>query len=45
MAEPYNHREVEQKWQRIWDEERAFATSDDYSKRSEERRVGKECRR
>lgn len=32
MAEPYNHREVEQKWQRIWDEERAFATSDDYSK-------------
>lgn len=32
MAEPYNHREVEQKWQNIWDEERAFATSDDYSK-------------
>ncbi len=32
MSEPYNHREVEQKWQRIWDEERAFATSDDYSK-------------
>ncbi len=32
MAEPYNHREVEQKWQKIWDEERAFATSDDYSK-------------
>ena len=32
MAEPYNHREVEQKWQRIWDEERAFAVSDDYSK-------------
>ncbi len=32
MAEPYNHREVELKWQKIWDEERAFATSDDYSK-------------
>ena len=32
MAEPYNHREVEQKWQKVWDEERAFATSDDYSK-------------
>ena len=32
MAIPYNHKEVEQKWQAIWDEERAFATSDDYSK-------------
>ena len=32
MAEPYNHREVEQKWQKIWDKERAFATSDDYTK-------------
>lgn len=32
MAEPYNHRELEQKWQKVWDEERAFATSDDYSK-------------
>ena len=32
MAEPYNHREVEQKWQGIWDKERAFATSDDFSK-------------
>ncbi len=32
MAEPYNHREVEQKWQEIWDKERAFATSDDYTK-------------
>ena len=32
MAIPYNHREVETKWQRIWDEERAFKTSDDYSK-------------
>ena len=32
MAELYNHREVEQKWQKVWDDERAFATSDDYSK-------------
>ena len=32
MAVPYNHREVETKWQRIWDEEKAFKTSDDYSK-------------
>lgn len=32
MAEVYNHREVEQKWQKIWDDEKAFKTSDDYSK-------------
>ena len=32
MAEVYNHREVEKKWQKIWDEEKAFATSKDYSK-------------
>ncbi len=32
MAEVYNHREVEQKWQKIWDDEQAFATSEDYSK-------------
>ncbi len=32
MAVPYNHREVETKWQGIWDEEKAFQTSDDYSK-------------
>ncbi len=32
MAEPYNHREVEQKWQKVWDDEHAFATSDDYTK-------------
>ena len=32
MAEPYNHREVEQKWQAVWDDEKAFAVSDDYSK-------------
>lgn len=32
MAVPYNHREVETKWQGIWDEEKAFATSSDFSK-------------
>ena len=32
MSEVYNHREVEQKWQKVWDDEQAFATSDDYSK-------------
>ena len=32
MAIPYNHKEVEQKWQTVWDDERAFATSNDYSK-------------
>jgi len=32
MSEIYNHREVEQKWQKIWDDEQAFATSEDYSK-------------
>ena len=31
-AEVYNHREVETKWQKIWDDEKAFKTSDDYSK-------------
>ncbi len=32
MAVPYNHHEVEAKWQRIWDEEKAFQTSEDYSR-------------
>ncbi len=32
MAEPYNHKEVEQKWQAVWDDEKAFATSNDFSK-------------
>ncbi len=32
MAAPYNHREIEQKWQKVWDEERAFAATDDYTK-------------
>ncbi len=32
MATPYNHRAVEEKWQKIWDDEKAFAATDDYSK-------------
>jgi len=32
MAEIYNHREVEQKWQKVWDDEKAFAVSNDFSK-------------
>ena len=32
MSKVYNHREVEQKWQKVWDDEQAFATSEDYSK-------------
>ncbi|MBO4292543.1 MAG: leucine--tRNA ligase [Lachnospiraceae bacterium] len=32
MAVPYNHHEVEAKWQGVWDQEKAFKTSDDYSK-------------
>ncbi|MCR4587681.1 MAG: leucine--tRNA ligase [Lachnospiraceae bacterium] len=32
MAVPYNHREVETKWQKVWDDEKAFHTSNDYSK-------------
>ncbi|WP_026660043.1 leucine--tRNA ligase [Butyrivibrio sp. AC2005] len=32
MSELYNHKEVEQKWQKIWDDENAFAASNDYSK-------------
>lgn len=32
MAELYNHKVVEKKWQDIWDENKAFAATDDYSK-------------
>ena len=28
----YNPKEIEKKWQDIWDEEKAFETSTDYSK-------------
>lgn len=32
MAEIYNHKVVEKKWQDIWDEKQAFATADDFTK-------------
>jgi len=32
MAVPYNHHEVEKKWQAVWDEEKAFKTSEDHSR-------------
>ena len=32
MSELYNHKIVEKKWQKIWDENKAFAATDDYSK-------------
>lgn len=32
MSELYNHKLVESKWQKIWEENQAFATSDDYTK-------------
>ena len=62
----YNHKAVEEKWQKIWEDKGVFHASDDTEKekfyaliefpypsgqglhvghpRSEERRVGKECR-
>ena len=32
MSVTYNHRAVEKKWQEIWDNEKAFAATEDYSK-------------
>ncbi len=32
MSEIYNHKTVEKKWQKIWEENKSFATSNDYSK-------------
>ena len=32
MAELYNHKVVEKKWQKVWDDEKAFAATNDYSK-------------
>ncbi len=32
MAEPYNHKEVEPKWQKVWDDEKAFDVKNDYTK-------------
>ena len=32
MEKVYNPREIERKWQKIWEEEKAFAATDDYSR-------------
>ncbi|MDD6058082.1 MAG: leucine--tRNA ligase [Clostridiales bacterium] len=32
MSELYNHKVVEKKWQKVWEENNAFAATDDYSK-------------
>ena len=32
MSKPYNHKVVEKKWQKVWDDEKAFAATDVYSK-------------
>ena len=32
MAEVYNHKVVEKKWQKVWDDEKAFVATNDYSK-------------
>ncbi|PWL68362.1 MAG: leucine--tRNA ligase [Clostridiaceae bacterium] len=32
MMEMYNHHTVEKKWQKIWDDEKAFKTENDYTK-------------
>ncbi len=31
MAVPYNHKAIESKWQKVWDENKAFAATEDYS--------------
>ena len=32
MSELYNHKVVEKRWQKVWDDNKAFAATDDYSK-------------
>ena len=32
MSEVYNHHVVEKKWQQVWDEEKAFAATNDFTK-------------
>ena len=32
MSAVYNHKTVEKKWQQIWQDEKAFAATNDYSK-------------
>ena len=30
MSELYNHKVVEKKWQKVWDDNKAFAATDDF---------------
>ena len=32
MADIYNHHEIEEKWQKVWDDEQAFRVENDYTK-------------
>ena len=32
MSVPYNHKVIEKKWHKVWDDNKAFAATDDYSK-------------
>ncbi|MCR5655180.1 MAG: leucine--tRNA ligase [Lachnospiraceae bacterium] len=32
MSEPYNHKEVEPKWQKVWDDKKAFHVDNDFTK-------------
>ncbi|MDO5294576.1 MAG: leucine--tRNA ligase, partial [bacterium] len=32
MTEMYNHKTIEKKWQKVWDDEKAFAATNDYTK-------------
>ena len=32
MSQSYNPKAIEKKWQQIWEDEKAFAATDDYSK-------------
>ena len=32
MSQSYNPKEIEKKWQKVWDDEKAFAATNDYSK-------------
>ena len=32
MAELYNHKVVEKKWQKVWDDEKAFAATNGFTK-------------
>ena len=43
MSELYNHKVVEKKWQKVWDDNKAFAATDDYSKPKYYALVDRDC--